>query len=136
MAATISRRATERQRKCAGAILTAVVYSTPVGNPTLWQWPGPPGYVGGRARANWQVGVGQAPGSSLMSQDEGGGSTISTGKSAIEGSKKGEPIHLTNNLVYIVPLNNGHSTQAPSGFIDTSITIGINAVAGDSLFRG
>ncbi|MEE4465532.1 hypothetical protein V2S84_25980, partial [Azotobacter chroococcum] len=36
-------------------MLAKIVDRSPVGNPSLWQSPPPPGYVGGRFRGNWQV---------------------------------------------------------------------------------
>ena len=34
-----------------------IVLRTPVGNPSLWQGPPPPGYTGGQARGNWQASI-------------------------------------------------------------------------------
>ena len=33
-------------------------------------------------------------------------------------------VYISNNLPYIVPLNEGHSQQAPTGFIDRAISVG------------
>jgi hypothetical protein len=134
----VERRATAVQRKCAGAILQAVVTSTPVGNTSVWLEPekARAGYVGGRARANWQVSVGGPKGGIIESVDASGGSTIAAGQTAINSSAPKQPIHLVNNLPYIIPLNNGHSQQAPVGFIQTAIQVGVNAVRGDKLTEG
>lgn len=32
-----------------------------------------------------------------------------------------EPIYITNNVPYIVALNNGHSQQAPTGFVENAV---------------
>jgi hypothetical protein len=45
------------------------------------------------------------------------------------------PIHLNNNLPYIIPLNQGWSTQAPAGFIDMAILDGLAAIRGLSITR-
>lgn len=135
VATSVQRRAPEIQRKCAGAILQAVVFATPVGNPTIWKRPedARPGYVGGRARANWFVGVGGAQTQVSEATDAAGGSTVAAGRAAMVGSTPGLPIHITNNLPYIVPLNEGHSLQAPAGFIEASVQAGVSAVQADKV---
>lgn len=128
----VERRATMLQRKVAFNILSLVVRGTPVGNKNIWLEPkkAPIGYVGGRARANWFVGVGAAPGTVTDSVDTGGDSTISQGRTVIEGAPGGNvPIYLTNNLPYIIPLNEGHSHQAPAGFVDIAVLNGSAAVS-------
>jgi hypothetical protein len=47
----------------------------------------------------------------------------------------GGSIFIANNLPYIVPLNNGHSQQAPMGFIQTAILNGIAAVKNATLLE-
>jgi hypothetical protein len=112
-------------RKAALAIDQALVLSTPVDT--------------GRARANWQVNVG-APASgdvetfppSMGSDAIGviGASGEFAMTAAIEGTKdfQGGVIYIVNNLPYITPLNEGHSKQAPSGFVQNAIIAGLNAV--------
>lgn len=124
LAAKVDRGATRIQRTTAGAILQAVVLGTPVGNPTLWQKKPPAGYSGGRARANWQVGLGGPVEGNVDKKDPAGSATIGTGRSRIDTSQPGRPIHLTNNLPYIIPLNEGHSTQAPAGFVEAAVRVG------------
>src|SRR5687768_13280616 len=46
-------------RKTAFGINRECIRNTPVGNPELWQRPAPSGYVGGHAKRNWQVTVGE-----------------------------------------------------------------------------
>lgn len=127
----VERRATMLQRKVALNILSLVVLATPVGNKNIWLEPNkaPVGYVGGRARANWYVGVGSAPGDETEDVDSGGQSTIDRGRSIIEAAPGKVPIYLTNNLPYIVPLNEGHSHQAPAGFVDTAVLSGSVAIS-------
>lgn len=123
MAARIERRAPILTRRIAGEILRLVILGTPVGNTTIWREPNkaPAGYVGGRARANWFVGLGSAPSDVTDSTD--GNSAIIQGEAVISGHATGS-IYLTNNLPYIVALNEGHSHQAPSGYIDTAVIAG------------
>lgn len=142
--ATNMRRLGSRVRKggerlkneCAFAILRSVVYRTPVGNKNIWLEPlkAPIGYVGGRARANWFVGVG-APNTSIVDiSDPGGTGPIMAGKTVIDGSGNA-PVHLNNNLPYIMPLNEGWSSQAPAGFIDMAILDGLAAIRGLQITR-
>lgn len=134
LAARVEKRGPEIQRKLAGAILQAVVFGTPVGNPTLWREPqkARAGYVGGRARANWLVALGAPRTEQIDAADSGGSATVANGKSIIDGHKTGD-IHLTNNLPYIKALNDGHSHQAPAGFIEAAIKTAENAIQGDKV---
>lgn len=72
------------------------------------------GYVGGRFRANWNVSVGTPDESTTDSTDKS--------RSMAEVLKTqtlpiGKVTYLTNALPYAVPLEHGHSTQAPSGMV-------------------
>lgn len=100
---------------------TAIVLRTPVGNPSQWQSPAPPGYVGGRARANWQYGNGDIPEGVLDTVDLGGNTTVNR----IIGNVKASPaasVHwIANNLPYIKPLEEGWSNQAPQGMVRLSV---------------
>lgn len=124
----IRANATKIQRATALAIDQTVVLATPVGDGKLWKHAPPKGYTGGRARGNWQVGIGAPVTSTLDAIDPGGQSTISAGAAAIDASTPGADIHITNNLPYIVPLNEGHSKQAPAGFIEIAIADGQEVV--------
>lgn len=105
---------------------TRVVQRSPVGNPSLWKEPDnvPPGYVGGRFRANWQLGVGTRPDGTLDAIDSGGlGSPPAAMDKALgELGKLNESldtIYVVNNLPYAERLENGHSTQqAPQGMVE------------------
>lgn len=129
IAAALPQGANKIKRKVAFAILQPVVMGTPVGNITLWSEQSRrrarPGYVGGRARANWFIGLGQADTHTTDAHDKSGRATVSKGQSAIDGAQPGVAIHITNNLPYIVPLNEGHSHQAPAGFVELAVLKGI-----------
>lgn len=135
LAERVTRRASDVTRKTAAVVLRDVVMGTPVGNPTLWRkQPPPPGYVGGRARGNWFVNVGSA--SSEVREVSGmgtGESAMSEGQTNIDRAQSGDEIHLTNNLPYIVPLNEGSSQQAPAGFVEVAISNGNNYAASQKL---
>lgn len=104
-------------RRVALAVDTAVVLATPVDT--------------GRARANWQVGLGRAPSGTLAapgSAGEGTSNALNAAQAAIASYHGGVDIHISNNLPYIEALNNGHSSQAPSGYVERAIVAGIDAV--------
>lgn len=118
----IGRNRTKVKRTTALAVLSGVVLGTPVGNPTLWaDGHAPAGYVGGRARANWFVGLGGPNKTVTTAKDSAGSATVSQGSSVIDRVGPDQPVHLTNNLPYIVPLNEGHSHQAPAGFVQQAV---------------
>ena len=117
-------------RETAKPILRTLVFASPVGDPTLWQNPdaAPPGYVGGKFRANWQVDVtNQLPiDDELDDVDAAGADTIRAGEIMIETARTGDlAIWIVNNLPYGGPLNDGHSTQAPAGFVEQAIAAGV-----------
>lgn len=117
LAATVEGAGPESVRRMAMRVLTGVVMGTPVGNPALWKFPAPPGYVGGRARANWFISSGGPHTQPTNEIDASGSNTIARGSADIA-SFSGGTLYLTNNVPYIVLLNNGWSKQAPIGWIE------------------
>lgn len=111
------------QKKIMLDLLTKIVYRTPVGNPDLWKTKYPPaGYVGGRARANWQVSLdNEPPAGTVEQEDAAGGNTIAGGIAQISSARPGGVIWLYNNLPYIVRLEFGWSSQAPAGMVRLSV---------------
>lgn len=103
-----------------------IVERTPVGDPEQWgsliradgsRRPPPPGYVGGRARANWQYGFGAAPDDDLPDIDATGQASLNRIEAGV-GSAQAAGIHyIANNLPYAQALEDGHSTQAPNGMV-------------------
>lgn len=98
-------------------VSTRIVLKSPVGNPKLWKRPAPPGYVGGRFRANWQYGADKVNRTTTENKDKTGGPTISRLHGSVSGKLMGRVHYITNSLVYAIPLENGHSSQAPPGHI-------------------
>ena len=100
-------------------VFSSVIRMTPVGNPDLWQNPesAPDGYVGGRARGNWQCTIG-APVTVENWQSDS--------ESAMRGTvpqRAGSVVYLTNNVPYIQKLEyEGWSQQAPAGMVRVSIS--------------
>lgn len=112
-------------RDMGGDLLSTLVFATPVGNPTLWQNPNsaPPGYVGGHARRNWQVGLNNAtPRGERPGEDKSGQPTIAEGRAKMKGFKLGGSIVIANNAPYMGRLNDGYSTQAPRLFVERAIS--------------
>ena len=87
---------------------SAVVLATPVDS--------------GRARGNWFPSVG-APSSAvnMNAKDKSGAAAIAAINSTVMGADIGDVIWLTNNLPYILPLENGWSKQAPQGMVDENL---------------
>lgn len=65
----------------------------------------------GHARANWVPGIGDPP------EDEQPAGAQAAGMAAVATYKLGDgPLNITNNVPYIGPLLNGHSSQAAPGW--------------------
>lgn len=75
----------------------------------------------GRFKGNWQVAIGSAPEGVLTIDDKAGTATIAKITAATLGLKAGQVIHLQNNLEYSIPLEYGHSKQAPAGMVRTTV---------------
>lgn len=132
-ARSVLQGASVYKRRLALAVDQAVVMATPVKT--------------GRARANWFVVLGGRsppaeidPGSPQSAAQE----AIQRGILALgEEDDLDAPIHIVNNLPYIIPLNEGHSPQAPAGFIEQAIDYAVAAVrkpditvpSADTLFK-
>lgn len=77
----------------------------------------PDGYVGGRFRGNWMFSIGSPDTTTTDDIDPNGAkSTARLINGAIE-FKAGETAYITNSLAYAIPLEYGHSQQAPSGMV-------------------
>jgi hypothetical protein len=81
----------------------------------------------GRARANWIVTVGAPSSDADKTPDKTGQAALDQARSAVSGFVAGlgvrGSIFITNNLEYIVPLENGHSAQAPAGMVQQGIKV-------------
>jgi hypothetical protein len=107
-------------RKVALKIDATVVLATPVDT--------------GRARSNWQVELNKPAVGTVEAMEAG--AAINKGKDVIsryEGGTPGASINITNNLPYIGRLNEGHSAQAPAGFVEEAVLVGISQVKGAKL---
>lgn len=95
-----------------------VVMGSPVGNQDLWKAKAPPGYVGGRFRANWTFGVGTADATTTEIIDPSGAATLARLQGQIAAAQVGTVWYLANSLAYAYRLEfEGWSSQAPAGFV-------------------
>lgn len=95
----------------------------------------------GRARGSWLVEIGRsAEGQANSPADFGAAPAITKARAKLAGNTGGSSlarpqrdVHITNNLPYITPLNEGHSKQAPIGFVEDAIAAGVKQVRGARL---
>lgn len=91
----------------------------------------PEGYVGGRFKNNWYVGLDSQPAETNDIPDASGQGSNSRGLAVLEVFRVGQvnSIYFTNNLPYAQALENGHSNQAPGGMV------GLTALDAAQYFR-
>lgn len=94
-----------------------LVERSPVGDADYWAMPAPPGYVGGRFRANWQYGLNSPDVATTENTDASGAATISGIERGIDGKVVGRVHYITNSLPYSKRLEEGWSRQAPNGMV-------------------
>ena len=95
---------------------TRIVEKSPVGDADYWTSPAPPGYVGGRFRANWQYKFGYVPSGTIDAVSPSGSISIDSLSNVLVGPTSG--VHfIANNLPYAKRLENGWSRQAPRGMV-------------------
>lgn len=75
----------------------------------------------GRFRANWGCQVGSPYAGTSDSFDKAGGATIGKAVTVTAGWNGKGSIYLVNNLSYSIPLEMGHSKQAPSGMVRITV---------------
>lgn len=95
------------QQKIGMDLLAGIVLMTPVDT--------------GRAAGNWQVTLNAAASGVTDDLDPSRTSTISKGSEVIMGAPAFTGIYITNNLPYILRLEEGSSTQAPQGMVQTTV---------------
>ena len=79
-------------------------------------------HIGGRFRANWQVGLHQQPDATITdATDAGGGKTISRLTAVAAAARAGGVIYISNSLPYADALERGHSKQAPAGIVRLTV---------------
>jgi len=116
----VEARANAVVRKIVLDVGTALVLKSPVGDASYWTHPAPPGYVGGRFRANWQYGL-DVPTGALPDIDANGGNTIGRISANIATDAAGRVHYLVNKLPYGPALEHGWSRQAPQGMVGLTV---------------
>jgi hypothetical protein len=94
-------------RKVALDMFTRVIIKSPVDT--------------GRFKGNWQVAIESIPAGTLKIYDKEGTATIAKVTAEVLGLKAGQIIYLVNNVSYAIPLEYGHSQQAPGGMVRITI---------------
>lgn len=118
----VSEDADAGTRAIVARLFNQIILYTPVGDPTYWKSPPPPGYVGGFARANWHVTI-NVPGYGLTLGQPGqppiGGDAIPEIQPKVNEGGKGDVFYLNNGVPYIWELENGTGSprQAPNGMV-------------------
>lgn len=102
----------EQVGKMAFASFQAVVVGTPVDT--------------GRARGNWIPAIGKPPTRPVPTLDKSGTAGLGNAKTLFARYDLGDgKIFIVNNLPYIQRLNEGHSQQAPAGFVQRAVLAGV-----------
>lgn len=103
----IERRMELAARNTALELFTRVILRTPVRD--------------GRARGSWGVAIGQPQPGPHDSPDKQGSRALSQAQAEAAALKLGERVLMVSNLVYMPPLENGSSTQAPAGMVKVTV---------------
>lgn len=79
------------------------------------------GYVGGRFRGNWQFSIDSPATTEIDRIDPSGNATLAELIAQVQALTIGQTAYIVNNLPYAVPLEYGHSSQAPSGMVRVTL---------------
>ncbi len=102
-------------------VATRLVLRSPVGDASYWRSPAPPGYVGGRFRANWQFAINNYDTTTSDNVDAGGGKTLVRIGREVPNDASGKVHFITNSLAYSKALEEGRSRQAPNGMVRLTV---------------
>jgi hypothetical protein len=120
----VPRNADRLVRQIALAVTIVVVKKTPVDT--------------GRAKGNWQAQLATPAAGVLPAPSTPGAgeqAAIQRAQAVAAAYKGGVDVNITNNLVYIVPLNEGHSDQAPIGFVEAACAEAVRKVQSTRIIR-
>lgn len=117
-----AENAKEQADQVVGEIVVGVAREldmrSPVGDATYWTRPAPKGYIGGRFRANWQLGIGQKVNGTVEANDLNGTIALPAIMAAVPEEAAGNVYYLSNNLPYAQRIEDGWSSrQAPQGLV-------------------
>jgi hypothetical protein len=133
VAVRVEGNAERAVKDCAQAVLRSAVENTPVDT--------------GLARSNWTPELDRAfeglfparvPGTRGSTADANSAATIEAGAPTIDAFDihANREIHITNNAGHIQALNDGHSRQAPAGFVQIAVMEGLAKVRGAKIVEG
>ena len=117
--ASIHAAASDTAKKIAETVVSDLAFKTPVDT--------------SEALSNWVVTLDKPnvgtidphyPGEFGSTQVASAQQTINEARNILKQKKPGQPIYITNNVPYIRRLNDGHSGQAPAGFVERAVLIG------------
>lgn len=78
-------------------------------------------YVGGRFRGNWQFSIEAPADGTLDIVDPSGSMSLALLRGQVASLTAGQTAYIVNNLPYAIPLEYGHSSQAPSGMVRVTV---------------
>jgi hypothetical protein len=112
-------------------MFSRLIQRSPVGNPSLWKWPAPAGYVGGQFRSAWRV---DGPGMQWAAVSDAtdpfhkftgaevlAASIITAATPQLLRIKAGGVTTISNQMPYGPRLEYGWSDQAPQGMVRVTI---------------
>lgn len=108
-------------RYALGSIDGRLVQRAPVGDATYWKHPPPPGYSGGRFKANFQMSVGTPATGTIDAIDKDGKATLASHANVLGAAKAGNVYYVVNNLPYSERIEKGWSRQAPVGLVALTV---------------
>ena len=110
------------QKKISFTAFSRIVEKNPVADPSRWQHP-VKGYVGGRSRGNWLLNVGISDRDYVrdVSGPHTGEAAITEALAKLEAMDAYSVVYITNNVIYVLYLEDGWSKQAPSGMVAVTV---------------
>ena len=103
------------------SVASNIIKGTPVGDPTFWQNPAPPGYSGGSLRGAWHASVNSPDYTKTGRKDKNGAATINGMAQVALNLDMGQSFYLTNPLPYAYRVEFGWSKQRPNGMLRVAI---------------
>lgn len=101
-------------------LAAAVDRRSPVGDATYWTSPPPKGYVGGRFRGSWNLGVDVRPAAEER-VDPTGAKAQGEILARIPADAAGKVYYLVNQVPYAQRIETGWSRQAPQGVVGLTV---------------
>jgi len=99
-----------------------IIDRTPVGDPSLWNYPAPPGYVPGTLKASWGLSF-QNTGRNALGQFVSGAQISNANGISLRINSPNKALGATiyNTQPYAQRVEEGWSTQAPSGMMRITV---------------